>query len=72
VTPGVCGVDVDQSLVELTATVRSLRELGADIQRHNLARAQLIAFVSLAPQPSRLRSARSWGSRSHDRGAQLA
>ncbi|TFD22074.1 arsenite efflux transporter metallochaperone ArsD [Cryobacterium sp. TMS1-13-1] len=34
---GVCGVDVDQSLVEVTATVRSLQELGADIQRHNLA-----------------------------------
>jgi len=34
---GVCGVDVDPSLVELTATVRSLRDLGADIQRHNLA-----------------------------------
>jgi arsenite-transporting ATPase len=34
---GVCGVDVDQSLVEVTATVRSLQEQGADIQRHNLA-----------------------------------
>jgi len=34
---GVCGVDVDQSLVDVTATVRSLRDLGADIQRHNLA-----------------------------------
>ncbi|WP_104082500.1 arsenite efflux transporter metallochaperone ArsD [Cryobacterium sp. Y11] len=34
---GVCGVDVDQSLVELTATVRSLKDQGADIQRHNLA-----------------------------------
>lgn len=34
---GVCGVDVDQSLVEVTAMVRSLRDLGADIQRHNLA-----------------------------------
>lgn len=34
---GVCGVDVDQSLVELTATVRSLQERGADLQRHNLA-----------------------------------
>ena len=34
---GVCGVDVDQSLVEVTATVRSLQDLGADIQRHNLA-----------------------------------
>ncbi len=34
---GVCGVDLDQSLVEVTATVRSLQDLGADIQRHNLA-----------------------------------
>ncbi|MBG6213294.1 hypothetical protein RCH23_000897 [Cryobacterium sp. CAN_C3] len=34
---GVCGVDVDQSLVEVTATVRSRHDLGADIQRHNLA-----------------------------------
>jgi Arsenical resistance operon protein ArsD len=34
---GVCGVDVDQSLVTLTADVRSLQELGADISRHNLA-----------------------------------
>jgi arsenite-transporting ATPase len=34
---GVCGVDVDQALVEVTATVRSLQDLGADIQRHNLA-----------------------------------
>ncbi|TFB73317.1 arsenite efflux transporter metallochaperone ArsD [Cryobacterium glaciale] len=34
---GVCGVDVDQSLVEVTASVRSLQDQGADIQRHNLA-----------------------------------
>ncbi|CAN5166471.1 arsenite efflux transporter metallochaperone ArsD [soil metagenome] len=34
---GVCGADVDQSLVDVTATVRSLQDLGADIQRHNLA-----------------------------------
>lgn len=34
---GVCGVDVDESLVAVTATVRSLQDLGADIQRHNLA-----------------------------------
>ena len=34
---GVCGVDLDQSLVEVTASVRSLQDLGADIQRHNLA-----------------------------------
>jgi arsenite-transporting ATPase len=34
---GVCGVDVDQSLVEVTQAVRSLQNLGADIQRHNLA-----------------------------------
>lgn len=34
---GVCGADVDQSLVTVTADVRSLQELGADITRHNLA-----------------------------------
>jgi hypothetical protein len=34
---GVCGADIDQSLVEITANVRSLQELGADIERHNLA-----------------------------------
>lgn len=34
---GVCGTDVDQSLVTVTADVRSLQELGADISRHNLA-----------------------------------
>jgi hypothetical protein len=34
---GVCGADVDQSLVDVTATVRSLQDLGADIERHNLA-----------------------------------
>ena len=34
---GVCGVDVDQSLVEVTASVRSLQDQGADIQRYNLA-----------------------------------
>jgi len=34
---GVCGVDVDQSLVTVTTNVRSLQELGADITRHNLA-----------------------------------
>ncbi len=34
---GVCGVDVDQSLVTVTADVRGLQELGADITRHNLA-----------------------------------
>jgi len=42
---GVCGVDADQSLVEVTATVRSLRDLGADIQRHNLA-TDPIAFTA--------------------------
>ena len=42
---GVCGVDVDQSLVEVTATVRSLQDLGADIQRHNLA-TDPIAFTT--------------------------
>lgn len=34
---GVCGADIDQSLVDVTANVRSLQGLGADIQRHNLA-----------------------------------
>ena len=34
---GVCGVDVDQSLVTITADVRGLQELGVDIERHNLA-----------------------------------
>ncbi len=34
---GVCGADVDKSLVEVTADVRSLQGLGADIARHNLA-----------------------------------
>ncbi|MEO5316761.1 arsenite efflux transporter metallochaperone ArsD [Pseudarthrobacter sp. CC12] len=34
---GVCGPDVDQSLVEVTADVRHLQSLGVDIARHNLA-----------------------------------
>lgn len=34
---GVCGADVDQNLIDITATVRSLQERGLDIQRHNLA-----------------------------------
>ena len=34
---GVCGADVDQSLVTVTADVRSLQDMGADIERHNLA-----------------------------------
>ena len=34
---GVCGADVDQALVDVTANVRSLQGLGADIARHNLA-----------------------------------
>ena len=42
---GVCGVDLDQSLVEVTANVRSLQDLGADIQRHNLA-TDPIAFTA--------------------------
>ncbi len=33
---GVCGADVEQSLVTVTADVRSLQEMGADIARHNL------------------------------------
>jgi hypothetical protein len=34
---GVCGPDVDQALVTFTADLSHLKELGADIQRHNLA-----------------------------------
>jgi arsenite-transporting ATPase len=34
---GVCGPDVDQSLVDVTADVRHLQGLGADIARYNLA-----------------------------------
>lgn len=34
---GVCGADIDQSLVTVTADVRSLQAGGADITRHNLA-----------------------------------
>ncbi|MDQ1306490.1 MAG: hypothetical protein QG671_2322 [Actinomycetota bacterium] len=34
---GVCGEDVDPSLVAFTADLAALRELGADIERHNLA-----------------------------------
>ena len=34
---GVCGPDVDQALVDITADVRHLQGLGADIARYNLA-----------------------------------
>jgi SAM-dependent methyltransferase len=34
---GVCGPDVDEALVGFTADLAYLRELGVDIQRHNLA-----------------------------------
>ena len=34
---GVCGTDSDASLVTVTADVRRLKDLGADIERHNLA-----------------------------------
>lgn len=34
---GVCGPDSDASLVTVTADVRRLKDLGADIERHNLA-----------------------------------
>lgn len=34
---GVCGVDVDQELVRVSADVDSLRQQGADIARYNLA-----------------------------------
>ena len=42
---GVCGVDVDQSLVTLTAAVRHLQEMGVDIRRHNLA-SDPVAFTA--------------------------
>ncbi|CAB4857111.1 MAG: arsenite efflux transporter metallochaperone ArsD [Actinobacteria bacterium] len=34
---GVCGPDVDESLVTFTADLGALKELGVDIERHNLA-----------------------------------
>lgn len=34
---GVCGPDVDQSLVDFTADLAYLKDKGADIERHNLA-----------------------------------
>ena len=34
---GVCGEDVDQSLVSFTADLDSIKQQGVDIQRHNLA-----------------------------------
>ncbi len=34
---GVCGADVDQSIIDITSTVRSLKDRGLDIERHNLA-----------------------------------
>jgi len=34
---GVCGPDVDEALVVFTADLSHLKELGADVQRHNLA-----------------------------------
>lgn len=34
---GVCGPDVDEALVRFTADLGALRDLGADIERHNLA-----------------------------------
>src|SRR5665647_1479811 len=33
----VCGPDVDEALVVFTADLSHLKELGADVQRHNLA-----------------------------------
>jgi arsenite-transporting ATPase len=42
---GVCGEDVDQSLVEFTADLNHLTGRGADIARHNLANDPL-AFAS--------------------------
>ena len=40
----VVGIAVDQGLVTVTADVRSLQEMGADITRHNLA-SDPIAFT---------------------------
>jgi arsenite-transporting ATPase len=34
---GVCGPDVDESLVAFTADLGALKEMGVDIERHNLA-----------------------------------
>ena len=34
---GVCGPDVDQALVDFTADLNHLKNLGADVERHNLA-----------------------------------
>lgn len=34
---GVCGPDLDESLVTFTADLGALQELGVDIERHNLA-----------------------------------
>jgi hypothetical protein len=34
---GVCGPDVDESLVTFTADLGALKDLGVDIERHNLA-----------------------------------
>jgi len=34
---GVCGPDVDQALVNFTADLNHLKNLGADVRRHNLA-----------------------------------
>jgi hypothetical protein len=36
-TSGVCGTDSDPSLVTVAADVRTLKDLGVDIERHNLA-----------------------------------
>jgi arsenite methyltransferase len=42
---GVCGEELDQSLVDFTADLSHLTELGADISRHNLAN-DPIAFAA--------------------------
>lgn len=44
---GVCGVDVDQSLVNFTADVEWARQQGAQIERFNLAQ-QPLAFAENA------------------------
>jgi hypothetical protein len=41
---GVCGPDTDEALVAFTANLAHLKELGVDIERHNLANDPM-AFV---------------------------
>ena len=50
---GVCGPDVDESLVTFSADLNHLKGLGADIERHNLAN-DPGAFVASDPVRSYL------------------